>query len=1381
MPSRLAPPRARAPRLTALVAAACSLALAGTLAQPVTAHAYDDPTTIDGMVLDGAGAYVVDDVEHTELAPGLDQVEFERFGPGGRQLLHVLRVQLADSNLEVDYIGNDAVTAPGTVSEFVDGSGAIAGVNGDFFDINNSSAPLGTAISRDGGLLKSAEASRNNVAGFTESGLGGVVEVFLEGTVTLPSGSLRLAGINRVTGEADSVIVYNDHWGTGNRARSIPAGQTGVEVLIGADGTVTRTAQAPGSELLDAGVQAVVAAPGATADALTALAFGDEVSVDYTLNPEAVDLAAGVGGHASSEPLMLEDGVVGEAVSDLSRLRHPRTGVGFSADGTTAYFVVADGRQSTVPGLTVPELGQFMRDLGASDALNLDGGGSSQMNARQPGATGASVLNAPSDGYERRDANGLGIFLRTPGSSIPARFDLRTAIDHDDADRVFPGLHRRIDAVGVTENGSAADAVAPTWTTTGGATVAADGSSATVTGVTPGAATVAATHGAATGERTLQVLGPLTRVTASSGLVALNGRDDSRILTLIGHDADGFQSPIDPADVEIAGADASLLSFTPHADGTFEVRALGELGSASPTFTVAGLSTTVPITVGLNEILFADLADAAQWTSANDRAPGGSVSPAPGHEGDNGLTLRYDFTQSTATRGQYAVAPNGGVVLPGQPQKLTMWIEGDGNGAWPRLQFRQANGTTSNLDGPEVTWTGWRQAEFSVPAGVQYPLTFQRFRLMETKAGAQYTGQITISSLAVAVAPDVDMPATEVVPDPVIVADGATDDAPLRVAVMSDAQFVARAPESEAVAGARRALREIVAAAPDVLVINGDFVDEASPADFALAKSILDEELAGVDFPWYYVPGNHEIMGGDIANFQQAFGANFRTVDQQGTRLIMLDTSTGSISGKVEQLEMLRDALAGAQSDSAVTGVVLLQHHPLDDPLPTKSSQLGNRDDAALVRDWLERFRETSGKSAAFVGSHVGVFHATREDGIPYLINGNSGKAPAGSPFGQFTGWTMLGIDPAAGQWADAAAPWLEAEVQTRVDAIAFDEIPQTLEAGTRTALAPTISQPGHAEVSVAWPMSYRWTASSGVHIGAAADAPAGTIAALDPTTHVLTALAPGAGSVSLTLNGVTETVPFATAGGVVVIDGDALQGETLTGRLDDWSAPEGATVEYQWLRDGEPIDTATTSEYTVQTADEGHRLSLRVVVRTEGLDPLTFTSAETALVPPLGALPPRLTVSESSVHPGDEIVVRGSGYTGGAEVEVWLHSAPVLLGTATAAADGSFALTTTVPLDTAAGTHALRATDPVTGLEATVSLSVLVDTPGGGDGGDGDGGEGEGGDGSGDELGVTGGEVAPWIVLSGLLLLLVGAGLVGMRVRRRAADAPDATIDELV
>src|SRR5690606_550668 len=118
-------------------------------------------------------------------------------------------------------------------------------------------------------------------------------------------------------------------------------------------------------------------------------------------------------------------------------------------------------------------------------------------------------------------------------------------------------------------------------------------------------------------------------------------------------------------------------------------------------------------------------------------------------------------------------------------------------------------------------------------------------------------------------------------------------------------------------------------------------------------------------FPWTYIPGNHEIMGGDIANFRSAFGDTFTTADIEGTRFVTLNTATGRLSSEFEQLTFLRDELDDAASDPSITGVVVLQHMPIDDPLVEKASQLADRRDAALEQDWLEEFREESGKSVA--------------------------------------------------------------------------------------------------------------------------------------------------------------------------------------------------------------------------------------------------------------------------------------------------------------------------------------------------------------------------------------------------------------------------------
>ena len=56
---------------------------------------------------------------------------------------------------------------------------------------------------------------------------------------------------------------------------------------------------------------------------------------------------------------------------------NPRTAVGLSADNRTLFFVVVEGRREDSIGISLAAMGDEMKLIGASNALNLDGGGSS--------------------------------------------------------------------------------------------------------------------------------------------------------------------------------------------------------------------------------------------------------------------------------------------------------------------------------------------------------------------------------------------------------------------------------------------------------------------------------------------------------------------------------------------------------------------------------------------------------------------------------------------------------------------------------------------------------------------------------------------------------------------------------------------------------------------------------------------------------------------------------------------------------------------------------------------------------------------------------------------------------------------------------------------
>ena len=91
----------------------------------------------------------------------------------------------------------------------------------------------------------------------------------------------------------------------------------------------------------------------------------------------------------------------------FSSARHPRSAVAFTRDSSALMLVVVDGRRPWAVGMSLGELADALASLGAWEAMNLDGGGSSTLWIR------GSVVNFPTDGTgERAVGNALMVFPR---------------------------------------------------------------------------------------------------------------------------------------------------------------------------------------------------------------------------------------------------------------------------------------------------------------------------------------------------------------------------------------------------------------------------------------------------------------------------------------------------------------------------------------------------------------------------------------------------------------------------------------------------------------------------------------------------------------------------------------------------------------------------------------------------------------------------------------------------------------------------------------------------------------------------------------------------------------------------------------------------------
>ncbi|MFR9729240.1 phosphodiester glycosidase family protein [Saccharopolyspora sp. MS10] len=1039
--------------------------------------------------------------ETAELAPGLTLTEFDRFEPEGWVRGDVLTAELAGAGLRPAYLSPGAASSRRPLTEQL--SGAVAGVNGDFFDIDASGAPLGAAIS--GGELLSAPAAGHNDVAAVGGSAGGLMRVLLAAELTRADGTrVPITDLNAPTIAPDGIGLYTPFWGAASRAGLVPGGVPAIEVEL-ADDVVRQVRPGPAEGAVPAGAVRLLGV-GSGADALRSLRPGDRASVHYRPLVDGPTPRVAVGGNR----VLLRGGEV-QDVDDTAL--HPRTAAGFSADGTRMWLVTIDGRQDASRGATERELAERLRALGASDAINLDGGGSSTLLAREPGAEAAEVHNSPSDGELRPVPNGIG-FTTAAGSGL-----LRgIRVEPEAGTRVLSGLSRVLTARGHDETGAPV-AAEPRWAVApGGGRVEND----VLRAGRPGPTTVTARAGGASGSTRIEVLGPPAGLSTDTERVALTGEGARGRFQVLGRDAAGFRTWVDPVDVRLEH-DERAVRIVPDGDG-FAVTALSPAATSVVTVRVGDLTTHLGVTTGSRPEPLASFDAPDGWrVSAFPAAVRASLSTAEGRAGTPGLALDYALTGTTTTRAAYVNAVDG-IPLPPGTQRVGVWVNGDGRGAWLRGTVQDAAGVATVLDlARNVDWTGWRYVEAPLPEGISGSLRWQRLYAVEPDGARQYEGRLVFDDLVAQVAPEVPVPADPEPRDPVVVRDAAPPfPGEARIAVVSDAQFTADDPDGPLVAQARRSLREAVAAAPDALVINGDLVDRGTAADFDLAREVIESEVGG-RLPWYYVPGNHEASGpGDLREFTAEFGSAHQVADIGGTRAIMLDSSTGSLlGGGFGQVRMLRSALHEAAADPGIRSVAIFVHHPLRDPGPGDASQLSDPKEARLLNRWLADFERDSGKPGVLVSGHVGAFHASTSDGIPLLVNGNAGKQPSAAPEqGGFTGWSLLRIDP-----GDRRMP-VRWETRPHADRIELPVPP--VAAGGAVFVRARLLQ-GDRAVPVEYPVTASWS-GSGVHIGRGGAGAPGAVASFDPATGRLAGVRAGRAELSVTINGVKQSTVFTVA-----------------------------------------------------------------------------------------------------------------------------------------------------------------------------------------------------------------------------------------------------------
>ena len=331
--------------------------------------------------------------------------------------IHIVKIDLARADLRLTAALTDGlVIGLETVENLArsvpaDAGAPVAAVNGDYFEIDRKLRYVGSLhglLIAEGELISGPHKSTFWLA---EDGRPQIGTVKANFRVLWPDGTSSGFGLNCAPSDYESqaqnadIVVFTPTFGPSTLTENVrelvlePA-RGGAWLPLKACTTYSarvRQVTAAGNTAIHAGTMVLSIARKAD-DSVPPVQAGDFVTFTTELEPDFSGARTAVGGG----PVLLADG---RPLYYENSEQHPRTIVGFN--DTSLYLVVVDGRQEGLSrGINFAQQSELMLRLGCTDALNLDGGGSSTM------WVNGEIVNSPSDGHPRAVAVALVLLRR---------------------------------------------------------------------------------------------------------------------------------------------------------------------------------------------------------------------------------------------------------------------------------------------------------------------------------------------------------------------------------------------------------------------------------------------------------------------------------------------------------------------------------------------------------------------------------------------------------------------------------------------------------------------------------------------------------------------------------------------------------------------------------------------------------------------------------------------------------------------------------------------------------------------------------------------------------------------------------------------------------
>jgi exopolysaccharide biosynthesis protein len=901
---------------------AMSFLLAGALTiQPLTMAVKANDTTY------------YEKITQKQVTSGLTYETKAKLTSRGWVDIHVLKMDLNNPYVDLDILRSSNVFGEKlTVTSMVNQSAkAVAGVNASFFNMKENPSDIIGAEYKDGYVVL------QDLYNHYDKGVASLIQTeesifldFFSGDVRLRNSAgleMDLYGINKINVQVKPVIF--DQKAVKTTAESLRINNTYKMVVV--DGVIIDHKMPMENVAIPANGYIISMYKGLYEIYFETFKIGEQVnlSVANSMANNTIKMILSGGGK------IIENGALVEKGTILTKNTNaPRTAVGITQNKDYLIAMVVDGRGQSI-GTTHAELGRYLLEYGAYDAIHYDGGGSSSMVSRPLGTFTSNLVNKPSDGTERKVVNALGFVTTAPAGQLESLVLVpnknRTTVNQPITFTVL-GYDEYYNPIAIDQNS---------------VTFAVDGLRGNWNGMTyvptvSGKGTVFVNYNGRSTSTTINAIDSYIGLTLGHKVLQIPQNGTGQF-SLLATDRDGYKTAIDFRQATYIVENPSLGQFT---NGVF--KAGQNVGTTKVTIGINGIEATGYIIVGDQKAVVTDFENVSMTTMVYPETAKGQstldktqlVEPSQ----KTSVKLDYSFKKAEMTQAVYTVFGNNPIIIPSRVNSLSLQLYGNNSG----LMFRGKIVDSKNVSHlitftNAIDFTGWKKLTAAIPAEVSYPFTIERLYVASVNAKADIQGSLYFDKLE------------KSIPFETSHLEGYDINSlkdPLQVDTSVEGKF--NVSVFGATGGRNTLLDEVV---------------------MAKAYEVMNQS----DLAIY--SGYSNVEASKIKSKTEVWQDQFKVSDYPEVKVIHLSTSKNSLyKTDTAQIKKLETELANTDQKH----IILVGNNS-----PVKTGDFTDKREAGLIHSMLRDYKEKTGKNVFYINAKGYTFGVNYLEGIRYVdMNG---------------------------------------------------------------------------------------------------------------------------------------------------------------------------------------------------------------------------------------------------------------------------------------------------------------------------------------------------------------------------------------------------------